>query len=242
MWTEDREREDTMINKGKFSHAKGFFVESGKADEYNNFLQITDKITTELIELICAIDPQGKCFVEIFQSGGIKGKNDLRNLFWWNIKINTEFIKDKYVGYTNILFTPYRIMLSDNSLVNIGNGNPFPQIDTSTGNIHVDFDIFKWILECRNGMRGINQVVLVGPALAGGKDPGPKWGVFNKQGQFSNEEMNLYSNNIETIYIPKGCYYPQVLDESGHRENLCGLLQGLLNEIMEESKIKELTL
>lgn len=242
MWTKDSERENTMIDKKEFSQAKGFFIENGKADEYNIFLEITEKIKTELKELICTIDPQGKCFLELFQSGGVKGKNDLRNLFWWNIKINTEFVKDKYVGYTNILFTPYRITLSDNNLVNIGNGTPFPQIDTNTGNIHVFFDIFKWIEEYRNGMQGISQVVLVGPALDGGKDPGPKWGVFNKQGQFSNDEMNIYADKNKTIYVPKGCYYPRVLDETVHCEDVYGLLKGLLDEIMEESKIKELAL
>lgn len=242
MWMVDRERKNTMIKKRTFSHAKGFFIENGKADEYNSFLQITEKITTELIELVCRIDPQGKCFVELFQSGGIKGKNDLRNLFWWNIKINPEFIKEKYVGYTNILLTPYRIMVSDNSLVNIGNGNPFPQIDIFTGNIHVDYDIFKWVDECQNGMNEVRQVVLVGPASEGGKDPGPKWGVFDKQGQFLDEEMNLYDNSYVTIAVPKGCYYPQILDVTEHCEDVCGLLQGLFDEIMEESKIKELTL
>ena len=226
-------------------HKRGieFKDTSEKTIEFPLFTQKCKKISKEIIEIIGKWDPEEKVFDRnFFKSGGIKSKktgNDFRNLLWWNVQLKEGCLEDKFVGYTNVLLSADRALIKDFENVHVGNNHSYPHIDDITGNIHVEFDIFDWLLSEET----IRQAILAGPAAKGGKDPGPKWNAYNKTGKFGAKELIRYGENAGNIIeVPKVCYFPQLDSNDNEHYSIEKLLKNLLENLVKEEIRNYLTI
>ena len=201
---------------------------------YDGFTKLTDNVEAELKNVLNKLDSKEQFFLSYRKSGGVKGNNDLRNLLWWNVDINSEWLIDKYKDYGHLLFSTDRAIINNLGDVSKGNGKPFPQVDIKTGNIHVEFNLFKWVADYKDKpSQAIQQIVMVD---ADRPDPGPKLreGLYN---EFKADEL-VYK--WDDIRVPKNCYYPQLFDNKDYDNSIEHMLKGLLVNVLGENKFKEL--
>lgn len=184
--------------------------------------------------------------------------NQLYNLFWWEIKIQPQFLKEalKQTGneYTNVLFLPYIITKTEMDLLisdckneeyvvrmdNWGIKDRYPHLNYETGNIHKEFNAESW-----DGK--IKQVVLVkkkkngilGSRYAYMKRKWEPLDVNKKDFFIFKKEGKEKANCINKIAIPKICHYPQLMSlECCEDTEVKELLDGLLENILDKNTLK----
>lgn len=212
-----------------------------KSKSYKDFNRELDKLRETNI------------FMYINQSWG-RGDN-FYNLFWWDIKVNSNCFKEEFKKYSDILLIPHRISLSEIAKTGIitkdkdnniwlvkkerfKKTTEYPHIDITTGNFHIENDFTEW-LNCPR----IEQVALVtsedndhlGPRYEFAK--GKQELTFN--GMDSSDFIVLQGDDITSarsiskISIPKKCYYPELEDAESKNESIQDMINNLLANVVE---------
>ena len=193
----------------------------------------------------------------------VKGCGRFEKFFWWQVELDSKLLNKNYEQYTHLLFLPYRVAGNEffeeqkkcfvksksHNLFVIRrehekceriwkrDGNNDENIDSFTGNIHVDFKCLKW---CSNPK--ILQVVLVKkqPKQFGCRSGKIErnWEKFAESFD-ENVEYNVFQ--YATVYykkaiqkyikVPKACHFPEIDDE-----NIFYTLNELVNGIWNKIK------
>lgn len=180
--------------------------------------------------------------------------NRLYNLFWWDIKIQPQYLiealKQKDNEYTDILFLPYRITRREIGLLlsnrvkkgeeyivnenSWGVKDHYPHLDFTTGNVHKEFNVESW-----DGK--IKQVVLVKKKYNGHLGPRKAYKIDTWEPiEVSGDDFIIYKrgkgidDEVNKIAVPKVCHFPQLLDhEFDEGDNVEALLEGLLKNVLD---------
>lgn len=179
--------------------------------------------------------------------------NRLYNLFWWDIKIQPQYLiealKQKDNEYTDILFLPYRITRREIDLLlsnrvkkgeeyivnenSWGVKDHYPHLDFTTGNVHKEFSVESW-----DGK--IKQVVLVKKKYNGHLGPRYAYKIETwKPVEISGNDFLIYErknkrkDEVTKIAVPKVCYYPILTGQECEEDKTVEeLLKGLLKNIL----------
>ncbi len=169
----------------------------------------------------------------------ISGRGQFQNLFWWGIPLSDDSLKDKYrkSGYHYLYLTPYIVTQehvdelfdftgeyilknedTDERYWGKRKAHLLPHLDSSTGNLHVEFDPIKW-----DG--SIKQILLVRNV------PQAHYGTkIDDTNDFCLDELLVYKFRDKKVMVPKECYYPRI-DQAGRLQGES--LDKLLKTVMD---------
>lgn len=214
-----------------------------ESTSYKDFISSLDKLREK------------NMFMCINQSWG-RGDN-FYNLFWWDIKVNSNCFREEFKKYSDILLIPHRISLSEIAKTGIIEKNKdniwlvekdrfkktteYPHIDITTGNFHIEMNYEEWLSNPR-----IEQVVLV--TSVDNNHLGPRY-EFAKgkheltfMGMDSSEFIVIQGNGITSgnsvskISIPRKCYYPELEEAEVKNESIQDMLKKLLANVVENKE------
>lgn len=194
-------------------------------------------------------------FININQSWG-RGDN-FYNLFWWDIKVNSNCFREEFKKYSDILLIPHRISLSEIAKTGIIEKNKdniwlvekdrfkktteYPHIDITTGNFHINNDYTQWLNNPR-----IEQVALVTSVDNDHLGPRYEFARGNQEltfmGMDSSEFIVIQGNGITSgksiskISIPRKCYYPELEEAEVKNESIQDMLKKLLANVVENKE------
>lgn len=175
----------------------------------------------------------------------VSGRGQFENLFWWRIELSLDKLKDRYKksGYDYLYLTPYIVRREnvDELFDDIGEyilknkdtdklywgkneERSLPHLDSSTGNIHVEFDSTKW-----DG--SIKQIILVRNVR--NAHYGTK---LDDTSDFQPDELLVYTFNDTKVSVPRECYYPRIdKDVELEAESLDKMLEKVMDIIFDNN-------
>lgn len=168
----------------------------------------------------------------------------LYTYFWWDIKIDSNCLKDEFRDYTDILLMPYRITadvidkIRDKDMKEVedeknivivkedawGIKENTTHLDPLTGNVHPA----EWNFEEWDGV--IKQLILVKKKDNG--HLGPRIAKNHQEIELHKKHLECieYIKGTTRIAVPAKCYYPEIFSDQTD-EDINKMLENMLKNI-----------